>query len=1058
MSSKSELKKLSEESLTRQPEEVFDILCKLGEGSYGSVYKAVHKESEQVLAIKQVPVDTDLQEIIKEISIMQQCDSPYVVKYYGSYFKNTDLWIVMEYCGAGSVSDIMRLRKKTLSEEEISTIMSDTLKGLEYLHLRRKIHRDIKAGNILLNSEGHAKLADFGVAGQLTDTMAKRNTVIGTPFWMAPEVIQEIGYDCVADIWSLGITALEMAEGKPPYGDIHPMRAIFMIPTKPPPSFREPDRWTAEFIDFVSRCLIKNPEERASASELLQHEFINYPKQPNILTQLIYEAKDIREQQQQARGVLSRTHNDDSDEDDHGGTGTMVQFTPDSGTLVPEMLNENRDDRDEGTLMPQSRRSGTMVELASNLGTMVINSDDDDDDEDREYECGLGRWAPRWMQALASKQAFLAVFCVTWVLQGMYYTYFVSVITTIEKLFQIQSKTTGLIMSATEIGQIGSSLLLTYYGGQGHRPKWIAWGMVLFAVSSFSCALPHFIFGDQLLRAPAPLPYHNASLTVSAAAAAGQQRAQLLLAPLPPDLCLARDANTTATPWLEVERVKCESEETKDSQRLHSKITAVVLAILFVSLLGVGMGQTAVYTLGIPYIDDNVASRESPLYFAITIGVRILGPALGFILGSVCTRLYADLSVDPPVTPNDPRWVGAWWLGLVLVGALLMLASAAMAMFPRRLRSARRPPPPVAAISGPAAPLDIDRKKYPSLRDFPKAVKRLLRNDILMFRTASSVLHILPIAGLYTFLPKYLESQFRLAAHTANMISGVGGILVMGLGIIISGVFILRVKPNARWVAGWIAFTAVVYAIGMGVLMSIGCPMDDFAGLDRTNGHFTPECPSCDCDPDKFGPVCGADSRTYFSACHAGCSNVTLSDGKVTGFSQCSCVTPMDNSTIFTEASIGYCPLQCSNFKWYIVLFSLFVFVHSTSEVGSMLLILRCVDPRDKAMALGLIQFAIGLFGNVPCPIVYGAVVDSACLVWDVACGERGACWLYDSDVFRVFFHGTTGGILLCAFLVDLIVWYKAGSISFVEEPVDEEDADSANREELNPMAAETSV
>lgn len=293
----SELKKLSEESLTRQPEEVFDIICKLGEGSYGSVYKALHKESGQVLAIKQVPVDTDLQEIIKEISIMQQCDSPYVVKYYGSYFKNTDLWIVMEYCGAGSVSDIMRLRKKTLSEEEIATILSDTLKGLEYLHLRRKIHRDIKAGNILLNSEGHAKLADFGVAGQLTDTMAKRNTVIGTPFWMAPEVIQEIGYDCVADIWSLGITALEMAEGKPPYGDIHPMRAIFMIPTKPPPSFREPDKWSSEFIDFVSGCLVKNPEERATATDLLNHVFIGNAKAPNILSNMIQEAHEIRENQ-----------------------------------------------------------------------------------------------------------------------------------------------------------------------------------------------------------------------------------------------------------------------------------------------------------------------------------------------------------------------------------------------------------------------------------------------------------------------------------------------------------------------------------------------------------------------------------------------------------------------------------------------------------------------------------------------------------------------------------------------------------------------------------------
>ncbi|KAG5340767.1 STK3 kinase, partial [Acromyrmex charruanus] len=315
----SELKKLSEESLTRQPEEVFDVICKLGEGSYGSVYKALHKESGQVLAIKQVPVDTDLQEIIKEISIMQQCDSPYVVKYYGSYFKNTDLWIVMEYCGAGSVSDIMRLRKKTLQEDEIATILSDTLKGLEYLHLRRKIHRDIKAGNILLNNEGHAKLADFGVAGQLTDTMAKRNTVIGTPFWMAPEVIQEIGYDCVADIWSLGITALEMAEGKPPYGDIHPMRAIFMIPTKPPPSFREPDQWSPEFIDFVSGCLVKNPEERATATELLQHEFIGNAKQPSILSQMIAEAHEIREKQNAHRAhiinnvaIKSQTQAEDS--------------------------------------------------------------------------------------------------------------------------------------------------------------------------------------------------------------------------------------------------------------------------------------------------------------------------------------------------------------------------------------------------------------------------------------------------------------------------------------------------------------------------------------------------------------------------------------------------------------------------------------------------------------------------------------------------------------------------------------------------------------------------
>ncbi|XP_053209493.1 serine/threonine-protein kinase 3-like [Panonychus citri] len=371
------LEKLSEEALSRSPEEVFDIICKLGEGSYGAVYKALHKESGQVLAIKQVPVESDLGEIIKEISIMQQCDSPFVVKYYGSYFKGknqgSDLWIVMEYCGGGSVSDIMRLRKKTLTEEEIATILKDTLLGLEYLHARRKIHRDIKAGNILLNSEGHAKLADFGVAGQLTDTMAKRNTVIGTPFWMAPEVIQEIGYDCLADIWSLGITALEMAEGKPPYGDIHPMRAIFMIPTKPPPSFRDPDRWSTEFIDFVSRCLVKNPEHRASATSLLKHEFITRALPVNNLIAMIQEAKIIQQEHFKQDWI--------GDED------------VDASTMVPSSNNQTLKPPGEtanGTASSQSisTKSGTVKtmtivsDVESDLGTLIIN-DESDDETDR---------------------------------------------------------------------------------------------------------------------------------------------------------------------------------------------------------------------------------------------------------------------------------------------------------------------------------------------------------------------------------------------------------------------------------------------------------------------------------------------------------------------------------------------------------------------------------------------------------------------------------------------------------------------------------------------------
>ncbi|XP_077315928.1 serine/threonine-protein kinase 4-like [Lithobates pipiens] len=368
-----QLKKLSEDNLNKQPEEVFDVLEKLGEGSYGSVFKASHKETSQIVAIKQIPVESDLQEIIKEISIMQQCDSLHVVKYYGSYFKNTDLWIVMEYCGGGSVSDIIRLRKQTLKEDEIATILQSTLKGLEYLHFMRKIHRDIKAGNILLSSEGIAKLADFGVAGQLTDTMAKRNTVIGTPFWMAPEVIQEIGYNCVADIWSLGITAIEMAEGKPPYADIHPMRAIFMIPSNPPPTLRKPELWSKQFIDFINQCLVKNPEQRASATELLQHPFVKTTKGAAILRHLINEAMEaqIKRSELQQREVEPEDEENADDDDE-----------PDSGTMV----NARR--RDMGTMQEFStmneEAASTMVEnehLTTQLGTMLINKDDEEEEE-----------------------------------------------------------------------------------------------------------------------------------------------------------------------------------------------------------------------------------------------------------------------------------------------------------------------------------------------------------------------------------------------------------------------------------------------------------------------------------------------------------------------------------------------------------------------------------------------------------------------------------------------------------------------------------------------------
>ncbi|XP_075160721.1 organic anion transporting polypeptide 74D [Haematobia irritans] len=684
--------------------------------------------------------------------------------------------------------------------------------------------------------------------------------------------------------------------------------------------------------------------------------------------------------------------------------------------------------------------------------------EESDQDSDRHCDlkkkpgCGLFGCRPKWARNLASTHMFMIVFLVAYVLQGMYMTYFVSVITTIEKLFQIKSKTTGFLLSASEMGQISTAMLLTYFAGRGHRPRWIACGMVLFSIAAFACALPHFIFGKDLLQTTAMLanknsPHQLRAMPESLAFSGDSQLgygwnetsvntiSQMVSHPSDLNLCIL--GNNTQNSSSEC------NEDRKMEQASHSKITVIVLCIFFASLLSSGIGQTAVSTLGIPYIDDNVASKQSPMYMAITIGVRILGPASGFIVGSFCTRWYVNFS-NPGFDASDPRWIGAWWLGPVIIGSLMLLSSIAMFSFPRELKGKKPPSPPIANGGEKVSETPAEPEEKPRLRDFPKTVKRQLSNDILMFRTASCVFHLLPIAGLYTFLPKYLETQFRLAPYDANMIAAFCGILVMGIGIVISGLVILKLKPTARSVAAWIALTALVYSAGMVILMFIGCNMNDFAGYKSTSSlapaSIEPACNAvhhCSCDKEQFAPICGIDGKIYISPCHAGCSSANLrSSDNHTVFSNCSCI-PNDlqafGNTSF-EASSGYCDSNCKNFIIFIVIFAVCVFMHSTSEVGSMLLVMRCTHPKDKAMAMGVIQSAIGLFGNVPCPIIYGAVVDSACLIWKSVCGKHGACSLYDADTFRHYFLGITAGIMFLAFIMDLVVWSKAHRIDIAPE------------------------
>ncbi|XVE91630.1 hypothetical protein REPUB_Repub01dG0026800 [Reevesia pubescens] len=298
--------------VTREdPSTKYELLNELGKGSYGAVYKARDIRTSELVAIKVISLtegEEGYEEIRGEIEMLQQCSHPNVVRYLGSYQGEEYLWIVMEYCGGGSVADLMNVTEEPLEEYQIAYICREALKGLEYLHSIFKVHRDIKGGNILLTEQGEVKLGDFGVAAQLTRTMSKRNTFIGTPHWMAPEVIQESRYDGKVDVWALGVSAIEMAEGLPPRSAVHPMRVLFMISIEPAPMLEDKEKWSLVFHDFVAKSLTKDPRLRPTASEMLKHKFIEKCKcGASVMLPKIEKAKQIRVVMAQQAQTLAPT-------------------------------------------------------------------------------------------------------------------------------------------------------------------------------------------------------------------------------------------------------------------------------------------------------------------------------------------------------------------------------------------------------------------------------------------------------------------------------------------------------------------------------------------------------------------------------------------------------------------------------------------------------------------------------------------------------------------------------------------------------------------------------
>ncbi|XP_033918863.1 solute carrier organic anion transporter family member 1C1 isoform X2 [Melopsittacus undulatus] len=603
-------------------------------------------------------------------------------------------------------------------------------------------------------------------------------------------------------------------------------------------------------------------------------------------------------------------------------------------------------------------------------------------------------------------KVFLGALSFVYFAKALSGSYLKSTITQIERRFDIPSSLVGVIDGSFEIGNLLIIILVSYFGAKLHRPRIIGAGCLIMSAGTFLIAMPQFFMGRyEYERFPSTI---NSTVSISP--------------------CL-QDKSRTLIPALEKPQAKMNAGCEKEGG------SSMWIYVLVGNLLR-GMGETPIQPLGIAYLDDYTVEENTALYIGCVQTVAIIGPIFGFLLGSLCAKLYVDIGfVDldsVTITHKDVQWVGAWWLGYLLAGMISVLAGIPFWFLPKHL-----PKPEGRKDSSTSSEqsefITEDNKDHQKsyqqqvkiaemAEDFLPSLKNLLGNPVYILYLCASIIQFNSLIGMVTYKPKYIEQQYAQTSSKTNFVIGLINIPAVAFGIFSGGLIMKKFRINVLGAAKLSLGSSFFGYLLLLSLFAMGCENSDVAGLtvsyhgakqmtDYDQALYS-ECNSgCACSKNDWDPICGENGVTYISACLAGCQ-ASNGSGKHTVFFNCSCVGTLESPSQSSSAVVGPCQKgnECPKmFLYFLVISVITSYTLSVGGTPGYILLLRCIKPHLKSFALGIYTLAIRVLAGIPAPVYFGMAIDTTCLKWgSKRCGGRGACRLYDSSALRYVYLGLT--------------------------------------------------